>query len=228
MTMMRGGGMFFNSQDLQQLPIWSEDKVAYTYVDGLLDKAGQVVESLILRRQTAMASEDYVVPTSCIGVISRDDAIYLNRTSEALAGFHLSMDFPQYEAISALGVDINDPHWDGKDYYSIHNLLQYKVKCLNGRVGQMSDIFFHPTTFTVHYFAIDIHRGFTRKWTFITSKWLEKIDWSGHQAYLNVSKEMVTSGPLYRPREPMTDILEQALTSYAQRIRRQDKVKELE
>jgi hypothetical protein len=197
----QGDEMFCNWQELNKLPVYSLDKVTYSLVDGFVDKSGLFIESLVIRRPTLLGWEEYLVPTTCVASISSEDGIYLNRSGEDLENFHLSMDFPQYEALNAVGVDIQDLRWDGRDYYSIKNLMQFKVRCLNGKVGQVSDLFFHPKSFTVHYYAISMPRAFTRKWSLITSKWLEKIDWAEKQIYLNVIKEMVKSGPLYKPEE---------------------------
>ncbi len=89
---------------------------------------------------------------------------------------------------------------------------------MDEKLGQMRDLFFNPSTYLIHYYAVNINRSFSKKWAFISTEWVNKVDWSQRVGYLNVERKTITSGPLYKPEEKISERLENALYQQSQDV----------
>jgi hypothetical protein len=178
--------MLLNIKSLQRIPVLARDNTEYRVVDVYLDSSGACIEGLVLKRIPFFLDMEFLVPIRAIDTFKvepQSQHIRLNKSATELAIYDCGF----CAAPSA------------------NRLLSFKAECADERLGRIRDLFFHPGTLEVHYYAIQISRGCRKSLAFIEPEKFSALDWINKSVFIKSTRFEITSGPLYRPQAPITD-----------------------
>ncbi len=220
--------MLINAKSLSSMPVISSDRIKYDYIDSKITEDGRCIESLIVRGQSLLDLCEYSVPTSFIKVIIPSEGIYLDAPSAQIEDWMMTSapSRHRYSSFSGIGEDYETTHgvWDRMEdrqlsnYFSFNDFCNFKIDCLDEKLGKVRDIFFHPVLFTIFYFSVSTRWGIGRKIVFITSKCIEKLDWAQKSCYLSVVKRDIASGPLFYSHTVIDEDVEHAVQKHFNKI----------
>lgn len=215
--------MMLSGKSLQYLPVYTEDKASFRYVDALVDSSGSQIKALVIRGAALTDTCDYVLPASSVKIINPNSGLYLDKECSELEEFELSADFPDLLTLNSFGIKLSDivrldkynngiyVDGIGQNYYNLKDLAHFKIHCLDDKLGKTRDILFEPESLNIKFLTVEVSQGFSKKWTFVHTELLDKVDWNQRISYLSVRKDVVLAGPMYKTETEVNDQIEKEL-----------------
>ncbi len=107
------------------------------------------------------------------------------------------------------GADSNDPHLRSTD-----SLKGYKIKAIDGVIGDVEDFIIDEATWKVVFMVVDTGNWFPGKKVVISPRWISDIKWDDSEIVVNATVDQVKSSPKYDAEQFVTDEYEQDLDTY--------------
>jgi uncharacterized protein YrrD len=100
---------------------------------------------------------------------------------------------------------------DNPDLRSTAKVTGYKIKALDGEIGDVEDFIFDDSTWKVEFIVVDTGKWLPGKKVLISPKWITEIFWEDSSVIVKALVEQVKSSPEYDPSLPISDSYEENL-----------------
>jgi len=98
---------------------------------------------------------------------------------------------------------------------SVNEVLNYKIHAIDGEIGHVEDFIMETDVWVIHYMIID-----TRNWlpggkkVILSPSWINKVNWSESQVYVNLTCASIKGSPEFNPDTPVNREYESKLFDY--------------
>lgn len=90
-------------------------------------------------------------------------------------------------------------------------LYNFEIKSSDEFLGSIINFFINPFTLEIKYFLCEIKSDSPGEWAYLSTKWIEQIDWNNKIIHLKLDFETVSSSFLFPQRTDLTDEIETRL-----------------
>ncbi len=90
----------------------------------------------------------------------------------------------------AAGEDAGDPH-----LRSSREVIGYRVKAKDGRVGRVEDFIFDLGDWSISYFVVGSRSWFRRTRVLVDPRWADHVDWAERDVQVNLPAKAIKSAP---------------------------------
>jgi hypothetical protein len=73
----------------------------------------------------------------------------------------------------------------------------YHVEAVSGEIGHVEDFIIDDESWEIRYMVVDAHHWLPGKRVLIAPRWIERVSWDNSKVYINLSREVIQSGPEY-------------------------------
>lgn len=85
-----------------------------------------------------------------------------------------------------------DPH-----LRSSHEVSGYHIQATDDSIGHVENFIIDPETWAIRYLIINTGNWLPGKKILISTKWIEKVDWSKSKVFINLLREVIITSPEY-------------------------------
>jgi len=110
---------------------------------------------------------------------------------------------------AALGTDSADSH-----LRSSHEVTGYNIEASDGEIGHVAGFVMDDETWAIRYIEVGTRNWWPGKKVLVSPAWIERVSWADSSVYVNLSREIIQSGPEYSESEPITRDYETQLFSH--------------
>jgi hypothetical protein len=110
---------------------------------------------------------------------------------------------------AALGTDSADSH-----LRSSHEVTGYNIEAADGEIGHVAGFVMDDETWAIRYIEVGTRNWWPGKKVLVSPAWIERVSWADSSVYVNLSREIIQSGPEYSESEPITRDYETQLFSH--------------
>lgn len=103
---------------------------------------------------------------------------------------------------------------DNPHLRSTAKVTGYKIKALDGEIGDVEDFIFDDSTWKVEFIVVDTGKWLPGKKVLISPKWIKEIFWETSSVIVHALVEQVKGSPEYDPSLPVSEIYEASLKSH--------------
>jgi hypothetical protein len=97
---------------------------------------------------------------------------------------------------------------------SSREVIDYRVKATDGRVGHVEDFLYTDGSWHVRYLEVDTRNWIGGRHVLVSPRWVQSISWDDRSLSLDLSVELVRSAPEYHGRGDLTPEYERALHAH--------------
>ena len=90
----------------------------------------------------------------------------------------------------------------------------YKIKAVDGDIGDVEDFMIDDQSLTITYLLVDTGNWFPGKKVIVSPKWIKEIKWLTSEVVLSATVEQVKNSPEYDNGKNISDDYEAALKNY--------------
>ena len=73
----------------------------------------------------------------------------------------------------------------------------HSIQARNGEIGHVEDFVVDDATWTIRYLIVDTRDWWPGKKVLISTRWVERINWSESKVFINLTRETIKQGPEY-------------------------------
>lgn len=100
---------------------------------------------------------------------------------------------------------------------SVNEVNGYHIHAKDGDIGHVYDFMIYGKTWRIHYLIVDTRNVLHGKKVLISTKWIKRVSWSSHEAFVTLSRDKVKQSPEYNDAIPMTCEYEEDLCKHYDR-----------
>ena len=97
---------------------------------------------------------------------------------------------------------------------SSQEVTGYDIEATDGEIGHVAGFVMDDKTWAIRYIEVSTRNWWPGKKVLVSPAWIERVSWADSGVYVNLSREIIQSGPEYSESEPITREYEQQLFSH--------------
>lgn len=98
---------------------------------------------------------------------------------------------------------------------SVREVKGYHIEALDGPIGHVSDFVFDDATWEIIFMVVDAGSWLHERLVLLKPAWVSGIAWDERSVSVNISREAVSSSPLFRPVFPIpSEYADQLMSHY--------------
>ena len=94
---------------------------------------------------------------------------------------------------------------------SVHEVVNYHIHATDGHIGHVQDFFAEENDWIIRYLLVDTRNWLPGRKVLIGTDWVDRIDWTDRDVFVNVTRNQVEESPEYNPQAPVTRAYEKDL-----------------
>ena len=146
--------------------------------------------------------------------VSRQQEIELYKyypwTGYWAGGFYGGMPIPMSQELpKAMDTMASEKSDDNPHLRSTAMVTGYKIKALDGEIGDVEDFLFDDSTWKIDFLVVDTGNWLPGKKVLISPKWIKEIFWDISSVIVKALVDQVKSSPEYDPSQPVSEIYEE-------------------
>ncbi len=96
----------------------------------------------------------------------------------------------------------------------LYDIEGFSIHASDGVFGRVEDIIIEDESWIIRYLVIDTRRYLPSKKVLIAPEWIEMVNWSTEEIYVDLEKETIKDTPVYDPDAPIDRAYEEKLYDY--------------
>lgn len=78
-------------------------------------------------------------------------------------------------------------------------IIGHRMQVADGEMGHIVEFILDEETWVIRYLIIETRSWWPEKEAIISPEWIDKINWIGKTAFVNISQSKIKSAPIYAP-----------------------------
>ncbi|MBD3305791.1 hypothetical protein GF339_05355 [candidate division KSB3 bacterium] len=92
---------------------------------------------------------------------------------------------------------------NGSTYRDSNEVVGFQIQGADGYVGEIEDVIVEDEFWQIRYIVVDTSNWLPGRQVLIPPDWIETITWSTEHVMVKLSRENITTCPIYNPSDPV-------------------------
>jgi uncharacterized protein YrrD len=97
---------------------------------------------------------------------------------------------------------------------SVKDVTGYHIHAADGQVGHVADFVVDDESWAIRYIVVDTRNWLPGKKVLVSPHWIESVNWSDSEVFVELSREVIKSSPEFDPSAPVNRDYEDRLYDY--------------
>jgi hypothetical protein len=100
---------------------------------------------------------------------------------------------------------------------SANDVTGYAIQALDYHFGHIEDLIFDEASWAIRYLVADTRNWWPEKRVLLSPLWISDVNWQESRVHVDFDRDTVKRGPVYNPKEPITQEYEAKLFEHYHR-----------